>query len=115
MEESKVVLTSSALLEFLLNVEELSGKDIGVDETESQIVVKIGDSAYEINTSDAIEVAVEDEVVETVDEVDDQAYQNLLDSDQVEDGEAIESGILKEIGKSLLLGGMIRLSSKLLK
>lgn len=115
---SEVVFTSAALLEFLLNVEELSEHSIGVSETlDGNIQVSIGDSVYVIDCSDVEEVPVSDEAVEVVADINDQAYEDLLGEEDMQptDIEEIEGGILKELAKTLAVGGLARLSGKAVK
>ena len=56
-----------------------------------------------------VEVKVEDANLD--------AYQNLSDSGEVEllQDEEIEGGVIKEFAKTLLVGGLVRLTSKLLR
>ena len=114
-----IVFTTSSLLDLLSKIDELREYEIGIAETiDGQIQLTIGDSAYLIDTDNATEVTVDDNVVETVDEANLEAYEGLDESVDVniyEEGQPVESGILKELAKSLLLGGMVRLSGKLLK
>lgn len=114
----QLVFTPSAILDLLTQIDELKNVDIGVVETaDGQIKLRIGESTYHLDTSTALDIEVEDEIVETVEAVNEDTYMNLDDSGEVEiqDADVIESGILKEAIKSLLLGGMIRLSAKLIK
>ena len=104
----EIVLTPAALLDILQQIEELSEYPISVSEQASTIQISIGDSTYSISTSDAEPVEVPEDVVDTVREVNDETYDQLDASDEV------EAGILKEIVKSLLVGGMVRLTTKLL-
>lgn len=113
-----IVFTSAAILDFLSKIEELKDYDINMSESpDGPIQISIGESTYSIDTANAVDIPVDEEVVDTVEEVADEAYDNLdedVEVDMYEEGEPIESGVLKELAKSLLLGGMIRLSKKLL-
>lgn len=118
MDNSEIVFTSAALLEFLLNVEELNDRSIGVSETlDGNIQVSIGDSIYVIDCSEVEEVTVSDEAVEVVADINDQAYADLLGEDDVQPAEIeeVEGGILKELAKTLAVGGLARLSGKAVK
>lgn len=115
-----LLFTPASILDLLSKIEELNQYEIGVAETlDEQLQITVGDSVYLIDASHATSVVVDDSVLETVEDANLDAYEHLDDSVDVtvyEDGEQpVESGILKEIAKSLLLGGMIRLSGKLLK
>lgn len=115
-----VVFTPASILDLLSKIEELNQYEIGVAETlDGKLQLTVGDSVYLIDSEDATDVNVDDSVIETVEDANLTAYENLDESVDVtvydEGEEPVESGVLKEIAKSLLLGGMIRLSGKLLK
>lgn len=112
-----IVFTPAALLDLLIQIPELSNYDMGITETmDGQLQLQIGDSIYILESEKDNTVMVEDNVIEQVEDINTQAYENLESDGQVAISEdVIESGVIKELAKSLLLGGMIRLSSKLLK
>lgn len=114
--DNEILFTTSSLLDFLQQIEELSDKDIIVNEDENAITVTIGESTYSINKSDAEEVEVEPEVVDEVAEINESTYEELDDVEYAEtdDEEVVEGGILSEALKTLAVGGMVRLTSKLL-
>lgn len=112
---SEVLFTPASLLDLLSQITELDDYEIGVDETEGSINIKIGPSVYQVATNSATEVEVDEEVVDTVDEVNEDTYQELTDSGEFQDVETVESGPIKELLKATLLGGLIKLSTKLLK
>ena len=107
-----ILLTPAALVDILSQVEELKDFDIGVTETDADIQLHIGDSTYSLDTAKAHDIEVEEEVVEEVEDVNDETYEELGDEVNLE---SVESGVLKELVKTLMVGGLIRLSSKLLK
>ena len=115
----EILFTSAALLDFLRQIDELSDKDISIDETGSNITVNIGESSYSIDLKQASDVEVEEEVVEEVSEVADEAFDTMesegveLSDIETEGEETVEAGILSEALKSLLVGGMVRLTSKM--
>ena len=117
MDNNEILLTPAALLDFLRQVDELSDKDISVDETGTAITVTIGESTYDIALDQAEVVEVPEEVVEEISEVADEAYAEL-GADGVEidnpDEEPVEGGIISEALKTLAIGGMVRLTGKLL-
>ena len=106
----EIVFTPAALLEVLQQIDELSAFDISVVQHSSSIDLTIGNSTYFIPTRDAEPVEVSYDAVEQVTEVNDATYSEL---DSV-DSDIIEGGIIKELAKSLLIGGMVRLTTKLL-
>lgn len=110
-----IVFTPAAVLDLLSQIDELKDRNISLTQTLSNdIQIQIGESVYVISSDDATEVSVDDSVVEEVEELNESAYQDLDNMDVELSEEPIESGLLKELAKSLLLGGMIRLSKKLL-
>lgn len=114
-----IVFTPAALLDLFSQIDELSNYDISVTQTfDNKIQISIGQSAYIIDDQNATSVMVDDSVVDRVEDANDEAYENLDESIEVneyEEDEPIEAGILKEIAKTLLIGGMVRLTKKLLK
>ena len=117
MDNNEILLTSASLLDFLRQIDELSDKDIILNEDDSAITVTIGDSTYSINKSDAEEVEVPDEVVDEVAEINESTFEELDDVEytpEAADEETVEGGIISEALKTLAVGGMVRLTSKLL-
>lgn len=112
MEE--LVFTSASILDLLSSIDELKDKNIDLAETDSGISITVGDSTYQIRTSDATPIEVDEDVVQEVDEVTSEAYEDLS-ADGVDIKDDIEGGPIKELIKTLMLGGMLRLTSKMLK
>ena len=115
----EILFTSAALLDFLRQIDELSDKDISIDETGSTITVNIGESSYSIDLKQASNVEVDEEVVEEVSDVADEAYDTMESegvefTETTEGEEVVEGGLISEALKSLLVGGMVRLTSKML-
>ena len=117
MDNNEILLTPAALLDFLRQVDELADKDISVDETGSTLTVTIGESTYGIDINAAEDIEVPDEVVDEVADVADEAYAELgetgVDVTDI-DEDVVEGGLLKEALKTLAVGGLVRLTSKLL-
>lgn len=113
----EILLTPAALLDFLRQVDELADKDIAVDETGSTITVTIGESTYGIDLNQAEDIEVPDEVVEEVSDVADTAYTELggagVEFTEIEE-DVVEGGLIKEALKTLAVGGLVRLTAKLL-
>lgn len=108
---AQIVFTPSSLLDLLSQIEELSDYNIDVTEIgDDQIEVTIGESTYNINANDAYDVEVDDDVVEDVENINDEGYEEL----GVDSLENIEGGLIGTVVKSLLLRGLIKLSSKLI-
>lgn len=116
MENNEILFTPAALLDFLRQIDELSDKDIIVNDTDATITVTIGDSTYSINTGNAEEVEVADEVVDEVAEINDTAYEEMDDVEftEISEEETVEGGIIKEALKTLAVGGLVRLTGKIL-
>lgn len=115
--DNEILFTPAALLDFLTQIDELADKDIIINEDETAITVTIGNSTYSISKNDAEDVEVEDEVVEEVADINESTYEELDDVEYSEIGEGdevIEGGLIKEALKTLAVGGMVRLTSKLL-
>ena len=111
MEE--ILFTSSALLDFLSQIDEFSDKEISVTETiNGGLQIQIGESTYEIQPNSATEIEVEEDVVEEVADINDSVYEDLSDDGYAE---VVESGIITKALKTLLVGGLVKLTSKLLK
>lgn len=113
MEE--LVFTPSSILDFLSQIEELRDKDIQVIDTSGGVQISIGESIYMIDDSNATDIEVDSSVVEDIEDVNESAYDELEMSGEIELSEPVESGILRQIAKTLAIGGLVRLTTKLLK
>lgn len=111
----QLLLTPSALLSILVQVDELKDKNIQVVETlDGNLQVTIGDSNYEIVEDDLVELEVPGEVVEEVEDLNESTYVDLQECEEVELCDSVEGGILSEIFKTLAVGGLVRLTTKML-
>ena len=109
----ETIFTASAVLDLLMQIDELKDYDIDLRESDSgDISLTIGDSVYDLNT-DAAEVEVEPEVVDEVSDINEENLSELENSANVE-LYPVESGVLKELAKTLMIGGIVRLTKKLL-
>lgn len=114
MEE--LILTPSALLDLLLQIDELKDKDIGITEAlDGNLQLQIGDTVYTIESDEIVDIPTDVETVETVSEIKDAAYDELEESGEIDNQESIQSGIIGSLAKSLFIGGMARLTADLLK
>ena len=113
MEETKV-LTISGLAALLSEIEQLKDLDISVSEEANSITISIGDDVYTIESPDESIVEVEGNVVDSVDEINEECWDDI--SDVVEEyEEPVEGGVLKELIKTLAIGGLVRLTKNALK
>lgn len=100
--EDTLILTPSALFSFLSQITELSDKEIEVTDNGQSIEVKIGESSYTLQPGSEIS-DVDTEIVETIDEINSEGYEDA-------ESEAVEGGLLKELVKTLAIGGLVRLT-----
>jgi hypothetical protein len=117
MDNNEILLTPAALLDFLRQIDELADKDISVDDTGSALNITIGDSSYSIDFGDAETVEVPDDVVEEVAEINENTYEEIDDVEYTEvsdEEEVVEGGVIKELLKTLAVGGMVRLTGKIM-
>lgn len=111
-----IIFTPSAVLDLLTQIEELSDTNISMTETfDNKLQLEIGDSTYILSDDAAQVVDVSSDVINKIEDVNQEAYQDLADAGTVDLQSPVESGIIKELAKTLLLGGLVRLSGKLLK
>lgn len=114
----EIIFTPAALLDLLNQIDELKGLNLGLTETlDGDIQLQVGDSTYIINTSseETPDVDVSEDVVETVSNLNEDAYSELEASGNVELDESVESGLIGELAKTLFVGGVARLTAKILK
>ena len=109
-----IVFTPASLIDLLSKLPELNDYAIGITETiDGKIQLNIGDSLYIIDTENATDIRVDEPTVEKVEDTNFETYENLDESVDVSmDGEEnIEAGLIKEIAKTLLVGGLVRLTA----
>ena len=115
LENSTLLLTPASLVDFLSQIDELSEKSISLNSDNKYIEVSIGEATYRIRPQDEVNVPVSVDDVDEVNEAADDTYDELGDNGYVENSDEIESGIIKELIKTLAIGGMVRLAAKKLK
>lgn len=118
MDYSPILFTPSALLDFLIQIDELKDKVVSVAETaDGDLQVEIGDSAYIVKTDSAKDVDVEQQAAEQVADLNMDAYSDIVEenSDANFEDVNVEAGILAEIAKTLAIGGLARLNGKAVK
>lgn len=113
----QIIFTPSALESLLRSIDELAEYDISVDDTDNDsILLRIGDSDYYIETEEAEDVEVDEDVLDDIEEINDITFADNEDiASEYDSGlEDIESGLLSQVVKTLLVGGMVRLTNKVL-
>lgn len=113
-----IVFTPAALLDLLTQIDELKDVYVGLSETiDGDIQLQVGESIYHLDTDEAVDLVVDDSVVETLEDINLETYQDLEDGGEIDlsTGDDINSGFLKEVAKTLLVGGMARLAGHMLK
>lgn len=108
MEET--VFTTAAILDLLSQIDELSGYEITINEVGGGVTLSIGDSTYKIERPTE-QVKIPQKALAEVSAINDGVYEEL-GGEPLDD---IESGLIKEALKTLLVGGAVRLVSKILK
>lgn len=115
----ELLFTPASILDLLSQIEELQNVDVGIHEHVDGVDIQVGQLTYTISSKDATEIHVNPHVLDIVDDVNTDTYQNLQDSNNmiVYDGdeEPIEGGIIKQLAKTLFVGGLVRLTAKMLK
>lgn len=111
-----VVFTPASVLSLLTKIDELKDVNIGMTETmDGKLQLSVGESVYELEPEVDNTVQVDDSVVDKIENVNQQTYEDLAEDGEVELQEEVTGGVLKEIAKTLLLGGMVRLTGKMLR
>lgn len=105
-EERSFVMTSSGLAALLSQIEELKDADISLSVESDGWTVQIGDATYKIENPAPSEIAVSEDAIEDLEEIDEDCWED------VEDGiiEPVNGGVLKEVLKTLAVGGLVRLT-----
>ena len=114
-ENDMLVLTPSALLAFLSNIEELKDLDITIGEDETHIEVQIGDSSYILESPESSEVEIDEMAVNEISDLDEEGYDELAEDEDIEhledvEGDRVDGGIIKVLIKTLAVGGLVRLT-----
>lgn len=114
-EYGQILFTPSSLVDFLTQVDELKDVNIGVNDDGENISISIGDSTYQITPKSVTNIDVPDEDVDQACQANDSNYDYLEQSGSIEMNDSVESGIIKQLLKTLAIGGMVRLAAKELK
>lgn len=111
---SEMLFTPAAVLDLLTQIDELQGYEIGItQELNGQLQLSVGDSVYSL-ADDATDIPVDESIVDDISDVNIDTYEMLSEQGEV-DLLPVESGVIKEVAKTLLVGGLVRLTTKLLK
>lgn len=115
LKNSTLLLTPASLVDFLSQIDELSEKSISLNSDNEYIEVSIGEATYRIRPQDEVNVPVSVDDIDEVNDAADDTYDELVDNGYIENSDEIESGLIKELIKTLAIGGMVRLAAKKLK
>lgn len=118
------IFTPSSVLDLLTQITELSEYEIGFTETfDNKFRLTVGDSVYDIEPESVQTLKVDDSTISDIQDTNMETYESLesegvigiADEDISNKNDVeIESGIIKEALKTLLVGGMVRLTGKML-
>jgi len=112
----ELVFTPSAVMGLLTSIQELKDVEISCEETAQGVTFSVGESTYNIDASSAEEVEVAEDIVEEVSDINEEGYQDLEESfDNAEIAEPVEGGLIKELFKTLALGGLVKLTKHALE
>lgn len=114
----KLVFTPSAVLALLSEIEELAGYDIAFEESSDSIDISIDDKHYILEAENAEEIDIDENSLDAISDANDSGYDELKDNQNIvyeEDPEPVEGGIIKELVKTLAVGGLVRLTSDAIK
>lgn len=100
--EDTLILTPSALFTFLSQIDELKGKTIDVSDDGNKIKITIGEERYVLKPGSEVD-EVDSEIIDVIDEINDDGYDEA-------NQESVQGGILKELIKTLAIGGLVRLT-----
>lgn len=112
----ELLFTSASVLDLLSNIEELKDKNLDIEETSSGVTITIGEIAYQVKSSQAAQVEVDEAVIEEIDNITTEAYEELSTQGvAVNEQEGVQGGPIKSLLKTLFLGGMVKMTAKMLK
>lgn len=107
---SDILITPGALLTLLSQIQELNGYDLSLNEKNGKIEVQVGTSTYTLEPESELEVS--QEVIDTVQDVNEIGYDEF---EELIQEEPVSGGIIKELVKTLALGGLVRLTKHALE
>lgn len=111
----QILFTPSSLVDFLTQVDELKDVNIGVNDDGENVSISIGDSTYQINPKSVTNIDVSDDDLDQACQANESNYDELEESGSIELNDSVESGIIKQLLKTLAIGGIVRLAARELK
>lgn len=104
------VFTPSAILALLTQIDELKDAgDISISEEDNGVTVKIGDSVYQIESDPSSEVEIDSAAVDEIEDINSEGYDEI-GAEYTDGFDNVEGGIIKELLKTLAIGGLVRLT-----
>jgi len=104
------VFTPSAVLALLTQIDELKDAgDISISEEDNGVAVKIGDSVYQIESEPSSEVEIDSAAVDEIEDINSEGYYEI-GAEYTDGFDNVEGGIIKELLKTLAIGGLVRLT-----
>lgn len=113
---SEIVFTPASVLALLTEIEELKNRNITFSELDDgSIQFKIDTNTYVISADGAEDVEIDDDAMAQIAEINETGY-DMLEAEGIEfdDNDVVEGGIIKELIKTLFIGGMARLNNKMM-
>ena len=109
-----ILFTPAAVLDLLTQIDELHDYEIGItEEMNGKLQLTVGNSVYSI-ADETTDIPVDNAMINDIADINMEAYESLSEQGEV-DLLPVESGIIKEFAKTLLVGGLVRLTTKILK
>lgn len=108
------LFTSAAVLDLLLQIEELQDKSMSLSDDGTNITITIGESQYKIVPVNATLTELET-TPDAIEEIEDKAEDAISElSEEIVDDDIVEGGPIKSMLKTLLVGGMVKMGSKMI-
>lgn len=113
-----MLFTSTSVLDLFSQIPEFQNFDIKITEEEDgSLLISVNDNNYELipDEDSVLDLPTDEFTLDQLDENEDQAYDQMVEDGRADDTDSVEGSIIKEVMKTLALGGMLRLGSKWLK
>lgn len=118
MQDQEYLFTASGLLDMLLQIDEFKYYQLDISSDGlGNLQLHVNDSIYMFKAVDSVNIPVSDTQFEAVQDCAESTYEAILDDIDYDssDLQSVNSGLLKQLVKTLLVGGMVRITNKLLK